>query len=65
VAAGFFEGTDMPSDLLLGVTNGPTTWRVVKGTTNGGSIPPAALTVNGITFQGDLAGDLNDLAVGT
>jgi hypothetical protein len=65
VAAGFFEGAGMPSDLLLGVTNGPTTWRVVKGTTNGGPIPPAVLTVNGITFQGDLPGDLNDLSVGT
>jgi hypothetical protein len=65
VAAGYFEGLDKPQDLLLGVINGPTTWRVVKGTTNGGPIPPAALVVNGITFQGDLSGNLNDLMVGT
>lgn len=64
VAAGDFEDSGLASDILVGVTNGPTTWRVVQGKTNNGPVPPAALAVNGITFQGDFPGTLGTLEVG-
>jgi hypothetical protein len=64
VAAGNFEGNGTASDILVGVTNGPTTWRAVQGQTNGGPVPPTALVVNGISFQGDFPGTLGTLEVG-
>ncbi len=63
VAAGDFEGSGAASDILVGVTNGPTTWRVFGGRTSDGLTPPAPLVVNGITFQGDFPGTLGTLEV--
>ena len=64
VAAAPFEGAGRHDDILVGETNGPTTWRVVSGTTNDGPIPPPALIVNGVTFSGDFPNGLGDVLVG-
>lgn len=61
VGVGKFEGDSQPADILIGAVNGPSHWRVVKGTTNGGSNPPAAVA----GLEGDFAGGSGSLFVGS
>lgn len=64
VAAVRLQGPDRPADIVLGVSDGPVTWRVVEGTTDGGPIPPPAITIDGIKFEGLFGVQLGDIFVG-